>query len=232
MKYSALILAAGLVACGSLGRNPSQSPVVRPGEVTDFEVLYGQNCSGCHGVEGQGGLTAPISSPVYLAIVDNATIRRVVELGRAGTTMPPFGHIAGGLLTEAQIDVIVSGIREHWAGPGTLGNHKPPEYVSSHSGDSVHGHEVYATFCSSCHGSDGRGGQAGSIVNSSYLALVSDQHLRTVIITGVPALGAPDWRSDVPGKVMTDADVTDVVAWLTAHRQPLPAQVNNSGGSE
>jgi cytochrome c oxidase cbb3-type subunit 3/ubiquinol-cytochrome c reductase cytochrome c subunit len=146
--------------------------------------------------------------------------------------MPPFGQNAGGLLTEAQIDVIVSGIREHWANPGTLGNDKPPEYVSSQPGNTVHGHEVYTTFCSSCHGWDGRGGQAGSLVNSSYLALVSDQHLRTVIITGMPALGAPDWRSDVPGKVMTDADVTDVVAWLTAHRQPLPAQVTNSGGSE
>jgi cytochrome c oxidase cbb3-type subunit 3 len=232
MKYSSLILALGLAACGSFGRRPSETRVVRPSEVTDFGVLYSQNCSGCHGVEGKGGLTAPLGSPVYLAIADNATIRRVVELGRAGTTMPPFGQNAGGLLTEAQIDVIVSGIREHWANPGTLGNDKPPEYVSSKPGNTVHGHEVYTTFCSSCHGWDGRGGQAGSLVNSSYLALVSDQHLRTVIITGMPALGAPDWRSDVPGKVMTDADVTDVVAWLTAHRQPLPAQVTNSGGSE
>jgi len=232
MKYSSLILALGLAACGSFGRGPSETRVVRPSEVTDFGVLYSQNCSGCHGVEGKGGLTAPIGSPVYLAIADSATVRRVVELGRVGTAMPPFGQSAGGLLTEAQIDAIVSGIRERWAKPGALGNDKPPKYAASQPGDTVHGHEVYTTFCSSCHGSDGVGGQAGSLVNSSYLALVSDQHLRAVIITGMPELGAPDWRSDVPGKVMSDADVTDVVAWLAAHRQPLSARVNNSGGFE
>jgi hypothetical protein len=69
-------------------------------------------------------------------------------------------------------------------------------------------------------------------VDTSYLALVSDQHLRTLTITGMPALGAPDWRGNVPGKPMSDADVTDVVAWLAAQRPPLSAQSNHPGGSE
>jgi len=69
-------------------------------------------------------------------------------------------------------------------------------------------------------------------VDTSYLALVSDQHLRTLTITGMPALGAPDWRGNVPGKTMSDADVTDVVAWLAAQRPPLTAQSNYPGGSE
>jgi hypothetical protein len=69
-------------------------------------------------------------------------------------------------------------------------------------------------------------------VDTSYLALVSDQHLRTLTITGMPALGAPDWRGNVPGKPMSDADVTDVVAWLAAQRPPLSAQLHHPGGSE
>jgi cytochrome c oxidase cbb3-type subunit 3/ubiquinol-cytochrome c reductase cytochrome c subunit len=84
-------------------------------------------------------------------------------------------------------------------------------------------------FCSSCHGPDGRSGRGGSIVDSSYLALVSDQHLRTVTITGMPALGAPDWRGDVPGRPLSEVDVTDVVAWLAARRTPLTAQAHSSG---
>jgi len=232
MKYGALILVAGLASCGSLGRRAAETPIIRPSEVTDFRVLYSQNCSGCHGIDGQGALAVAIGSPVYLAIADDATIRRVVEQGMPGTAMPAFGQGAGGLLTDAQIDILVRGMRERWARPGALGSDKPPAYAASQPGDTARGHNVFTTFCSSCHGSDGRGGRTGSIVDSSYLALVSDQHLRTLTIIGMPALGAPDWRGNVPGKPMSDADVTDVVAWLAAQRPPLSAQSNHPGGSE
>jgi hypothetical protein len=47
---------------------------------------------------------------------------------------------------------------------------------------------------------------------------VSNQHLRITVIVGLPGLGAPDWRADVPGKPMSHQDVSDVVAWLTAAR--------------
>ncbi len=232
MKYGALILVAGLAACGSPGRRETETPVIRPSEVTDFRVLYRQNCSGCHGIDGQGSLAVAIGSPLYLAIADNATIRRVVEQGMPGTAMPAFGQSAGGLLTDAQIDILVRGMRERWARPGALGSDQPPAYAATQPGDTPRGHNVFTTFCSSCHGSDGRGGRAGSIVDTSYLALVSDQYLRTLTITGMQALGAPDWRGNVPGKRMSDADVTDVVAWLAAQRLPLSAQLNDPRGSE
>ena len=144
--------------------------------------------------------------------------------------MPAFGQTAGGLLTDTQVDVLVRGMRERWAKPGALGSDQPPAYTASQPGDTARGRNVFTTFCSSCHGSDGRGGRAGSIVDTSYLALVSDQHLRTLTITGMPALGAPDWRGNVPGKPMSDADVTDVVAWLAAQRPPLSVKLNHPGG--
>jgi hypothetical protein len=61
-------------------------------------------------------------------------------------------------------------------------------------------------------------------VNGSYLALVSDQDLRTVVIAGRPELGAPDWRSDIPGRPMSAQEITDVVAWLSAQRRKSPGQ--------
>jgi mono/diheme cytochrome c family protein len=232
MKYGVLILLVALASCGSPGHDVAEPPVVRPNEVTDFRVLYRQNCSGCHGIDGQGTLAVAIGSPEYLAIADSATIRRVIEGGRAGTAMPAFGQNAGGFLTEAQIDILVRGIKERWAKPAALGSDRPPAYAASQPGDAARGNDVFTTYCSSCHGSDGRGGRAGSIVDSSYLALVSDQHLRTVTIVGIPALGAPDWRGNVPGKPMSEADVTDVVAWLAAERQPLSVKLNRPGGLE
>jgi cytochrome c oxidase cbb3-type subunit 3 len=236
MKYGALILLVFasmlLVSCGSPSSRVAEPSVVRPSEVTDFRVLYSQNCAGCHGIDGQGALAVAIASPVYLAIADSATIRRVIEGGSPGTAMPAFAQNAGGLLTEPQIDILVRGIGERWGKPAALGSDRPPAYAASQPGDAARGHNVFATYCSSCHGSEGRGGRAGSIVDSSYLALVSDQHLRTVTIIGMPALGAPDWRGNVPGKPMSDADVTDVVAWLTAQRPPLSVQLNHPGDSE
>jgi cytochrome c oxidase cbb3-type subunit 3 len=65
---------------------------------------------------------------------------------------------------------------------------------------------------------------ASSIVDGSYLALVSDQGLRTVVIVGRPELGAPDWRGNVPGKPMSSQDVSDVVAWLASQRTKFPGQ--------
>ncbi len=63
-----------------------------------------------------------------------------------------------------------------------------------------------------------RGKQASSIVDGAYLALVSNQNLRTTVIVGRPEMGFPDWRNDLTGKPMSPDDVSDVVAWLAAQR--------------
>jgi len=137
----------------------------------------------------------------------------------AGTTMPAFAQSSGGSLTDQQIDTIVGGIRTHWAKPEVLAGATPPPYAADVPGDSTRGAAVYDTYCSSCHGAGGHGGQrASSIVDPSYLALVSDQGLRTTVIAGRPDLGSPDWRGDVAGKPMTSENVSDVVAWLAAQR--------------
>ena len=212
-----------LASCGARDRSVVDAPVIRPGNVADFRVLFSQNCSGCHGADGQGALTVGIGRPMYLAIADDATIRHVIEEGRTGTAMPAFAQKSGGMLTDAQIDVLVHGIRTRWAKPDAFGNDKPPAYAASEPGDPTHGHDVFAASCSQCHGPDGRGARA--IGDSSYLALVSDQHLRTVAIVGMPHLGMPDWRGHK--KPLSDTDVTDVVAWLAEQRMPLSAQLKN-----
>jgi cytochrome c oxidase cbb3-type subunit 3/ubiquinol-cytochrome c reductase cytochrome c subunit len=45
--------------------------------------------------------------------------------------MPAFAQNAGGLLTEAQIDILVRGIRERWAKPTALGSDRPPAHAAS-----------------------------------------------------------------------------------------------------
>jgi mono/diheme cytochrome c family protein len=190
----------------------------------NFDVLYGQNCAGCHGVEGSGGAAMSLANPTFLAIADDDVIRHTAADGVPGTPMPAFAQSAGGMLTDKQIDALVRGIRS-WAKPNALRGTTAPAYAAQASGDAQRGANAYRTYCSSCHGADGRGGsKASSIVDGSYLALVSDQQLRTIVIAGRPELGAPDWRGDVEGRPMSPQDISDVVAWLSSQRPKFPGQ--------
>jgi mono/diheme cytochrome c family protein len=225
---TALAIAAAFVAggCGNLPGYPGPDPeVLRPTEILDFDWLYIRNCAGCHGAGGKGGAAVPLSDPVFLAYATDTDIRRTIAGGVRGTPMQAFAMSAGGILTDRQIDALVSGLRQRWAKPAVLGGVKPPSYQPGSPGDASRGEAAYRTFCASCHGPDGAGGKAAhSIVDASYLALVSDQGLRTTVVVGVPGIvengksAAPDWRDDVPGRPMTDQEVSDVVVWLAAHR--------------
>jgi cytochrome c oxidase cbb3-type subunit 3/ubiquinol-cytochrome c reductase cytochrome c subunit len=193
--------------------------VLPPDELTDFATLYGQNCAGCHGAEGKGGPSIQLGSPLYLAIADDESLRRTTSDGMPGTLMPAFLDSAGGLLTGRQIDAIVRGIRS-WATTEFARVELPPH--TGPLGSREHGADAYARFCSSCHGPDGTGGaRASSIVDASYLALVSDQDLRTNVIVGRLDFGFPDFRGDRTGTPMSARDVSDVVAWIAAHRAPV-----------
>jgi mono/diheme cytochrome c family protein len=219
-----IFLAASLLAgCSNLPGRPTPASVVSdPDKITDFAYLLKTNCSGCHGAEGKGGAALSISDPVYLAIADDALLRKVITKGIRGTSMAAFGKGAGGMLTAEQVEILVRGLREHYGKPDALSGATPPPYAAAENGDATRGGKVYGAFCASCHGAGGKGGaKASSIVEPSFLALLTDQELRTLVVVGRPDLGAPDWRNNVPGKPMTSQEISDVVAWLASQRVPF-----------
>jgi cytochrome c oxidase cbb3-type subunit III len=223
----ASLAAFALAGCDSLPGRPTQADLpLRPTNVTDFTTLYGENCAGCHGADGRSGAAIAMNNPVYLAIVDDASMRRVITNGIPGTAMPPFAQSAGGSLTDHQIDLLIAGIRKSWSGAADAGAGAPP-YSSSAQGDSNRGAQVFATNCQSCHGPDGKGGSAGSVIDPSYLALVSDQYLRTIVIAGRPELGHPDWKEAAGGQPLTPQQVSDIVAWLASKRPASPLALSN-----
>jgi cytochrome c oxidase cbb3-type subunit III len=215
-----------LSACSAPNGQPQRgSEPVAPNQVMDFSILYAQNCSACHGAEGRGGASIALANPVYLAIVDEHSMRNVVANGVQGTAMPAFAQSAGGLLTDEQINLITSGVFSRWGRKGILDGTSPPSYAAKTTGDAARGRIAFGTYCASCHGSEGHGGSKGSAINGdSFLALISDQGLRTIMITGRPDLRSPDWRGNVPGKPMSDQEITDVVAWLASCRVQSPGQ--------
>jgi len=235
---AALVILA-LASCDAMpGRpKPAERPVL-PSQITAFPVLYGRHCAGCHGAAGRLGAARPLNDPVYLALAPPDRLRKIIAEGVPGTAMPAFAAGLGGALTEAQIDAVVRELVARWARPtevpGELPPYDAPAAVAkgSGTGDPQRGQAVYAQACARCHGPEGTGGeQGGSIVDASYLALVSDQALRTAVIAGRPDLGMPDWREDIPGQPLTPQQVSDVIAWLVSHRGPVEGRPASAMGT-
>ena len=231
-----------LIGCHRLPGHPAPEPEVpRPEQVLDFPTLYKQNCAACHGESGRNGAALPLANPVYIAIAGPENISRIAANGVSGRLMPPFAKSAGGMLTDQQIHVIAQGIVKTWSTPNLLAAQNPPPYAATLSGDPAHGQQAFISACARCHGANGEGapgdpkaaGKLGSIVDPTYLTLVSDQYLRSIILGGMPDRGMPDWRSDAgqphapqprAPQPLSDQQITDIVSWLASKRTPDPGQ--------
>jgi mono/diheme cytochrome c family protein len=226
----ACLLSFTVSGCGRFPGQPRpEDRWVPPSSITDFTTLYTTNCVACHS-DGKG-LTPSIAmnNPLYLAVIPRDALRKVISEGIPNSLMPAFEEGHNGDLTGAQVDSLVNGIYA-WAkdsGQAKAGGLPP---YSAPPGDAGRGATAFGTYCASCHNADGTGGKGGgSVVNSDYLHLVSDQYLRSVVIAGRPELGMPNYQQLVPNKPMSPEEISDVVAWLISHRQPPSTELAAAG---
>jgi cytochrome c oxidase cbb3-type subunit III len=225
MRFPALVLLVSLVGlvsgCEHAPGYPP-NPVVRPADVTDFAALYGENCAACHGANGQNGPAIDLANPEYQALVDDATLRKWISGGMPGTEMPAFAESAGGMLTDAQVNALISGMRKRWLQPSVFAGATPPAYAQTQPGDARSGAQKYQSRCAACHAPSPQ-----QITSPDYLAGVGDQALRSIIIAGRPDIGQPDWSHLGPGgqsaTPLAAEDVDNIVAYLASLRYPAPA---------
>lgn len=230
---SALVLFsfALLAGCGHESGYPP-NPVLRPAQISDFATLYSRNCAACHGPNGQNGPAMDLANPEYQALIDDATLRKWISGGMPGTEMPAFAQSAGGMLTDVQIGALVAGMRKAWALPNVFGAYTPPPYAQTGAGDAARGRQTYAARCANCHKS-----ALEDLTSPNYLALVSDQALRSIIIAGRPDIHQMDWRMERPAATFGQAngtptpefvhplsndDVNDIVTYLSSLRGSAP----------
>ncbi len=225
------VLSLLALGCGFPGKPDAADMPVRPDQITDFAVLYRQNCSGCHGADGAFGPAPPLADPLFVHLIDESELVNVITHGRPGALMPPMARSHGGGLTAEQVKILARGIKTHWAAkqqyPGA-----PPYLAAARkikepaAAQIERGTKVFARACASCHGATGHGeaegGDAGAINDANFLSLVSDQVLRRTIITGRADLGMPDYASsdDRPDdfRPLSPQDVEDLVALLVSWR--------------
>jgi len=201
-------------------------------------VLFQRNCAGCHGADGKRGPSPPLNDKLFLGLIPDTELERLITEGRPGTLMPAFAQGKGGHLTTEQVKILAAGIKQVWrpveqthsGAPPYLAPRTPP--AAAGSGNKEEGLKVFSKACASCHGSRGEGGRfggltdgkpVGAINDPDFLALISDQALRRYVITGRPDLGMPDF-ADPTGRPegfqpLTAEDVTHVAALLAFWRQ-------------
>jgi len=231
-------LACSPAGCDLPGRPREGDRYVQPDEVTAPTLLLQQNCAGCHGENGKLGPAPPLNDKLFLALIPDTELERLITEGRPGTLMPAFAMARGGHLTTEQVKILAAGIKPHW-GPVDPAPSSAPQYLAPRTppagagaGSKEEGIKVFARACASCHGRHGEGGRyagatdgesVGAINDPDFLALISDQALRRYVITGRPDLGMPDF-ADRTGRPegfqpLTAQDVNHLVTLLASWRQ-------------
>lgn len=195
-----------------------------PTEITDFTELFKESCQGCHGYGTVGGAAIALDNPTYLSIISAEQLNNIIANGVKGTTMPAFAIRNGGLLTDEQIDIMVKGILA-WKGAHPAPAGPFPPYAAP-LGNPANGEKVYAEYLAAAlkrepllaepeHPTVPR---EDFLSNFAFLDLVTDQYLRTLIIAGHPEMGLANWKEAIPGKPLSDQEISDMVAWLSSKR--------------
>src|SRR5262249_51181169 len=149
--------------CDLPGKPGEADRPVPADQVKDFDALYSARCAGCHGADGKLGPAPPLNDPLFLAVVPDAELLRVISEGRAVTAaqrspMPAFTRARGARRPDARVGGRAEGIKRRGgrAAPGAA----PPPYLSPASGEGGNrdeGARVFARACAHCHGKDGEG---------------------------------------------------------------------------
>ena len=233
-----LVLLSTIAAgCDFPGRPKADEQFVPPHGVKSFRVLFQQNCAGCHGTSGKLGAAPPLNDKLFLSLISNRELERIIARGRPEMLMPAFSEAAGGRLTAEQVTILARGIKKEWgptepARPGTPPYALEANWPTRALRETERGLAVFKRACASCHGAHGEGGrhrhehgthEVGAINDPDFLALISDQAVRRFVITGRPDLGMPGY-ADPMGRPdgftpLSDADVSDVTALLSSWRR-------------
>jgi cytochrome c oxidase cbb3-type subunit III len=234
------LLASSICGCEYLWKPNTAEQSENEKSVRTFEALYAQNCSGCHGVDGSLGPAPPLNDRLFMTIVPDDELLKVIRDGRPGTPMPAFARERGGTLTHEQVQALATGLKQRWqplppnARPAGL----PPYAAAAQQTRSAPRRplepshlkqtaERFSQACGNCHGEDGQGGSAGAIAVPAFLALISDQELRRIIITGRADLKMPSYASneerDTGYRPLTSSEISDLVAYLRDLAKSTPS---------
>jgi mono/diheme cytochrome c family protein len=135
-------------------------------------------------------------------------------------------YVDGRLKVEIVADA--AGLAPRWGVVSPAGDSVPPYALPATSGNASNGSKLFERACARCHGDNGagvvrEGKRLRKINDPAFLALLSDQALRRIIITGRPDLKMPNYAQKSGRshdfEPLTSADIADLGALLSSWRQ-------------
>jgi len=187
-------------------------PVELPPEIErapligDAGEVYRQFCAQCHGADGGGGVGPSFRDPGFQADGADEDLFEAIALGHPATPMIAWGEI----LSDAQIDGLVSLIRSFYDGPDT---DEPDGADVSFSEDVL---PILQTSCGACHGSVG-GWSADdytSVTETGNNAPVVVEGDAEGSILGQWLLGTHPGGVMPPGGSLPDSEVEAILQWI------------------
>lgn len=211
--------------------------------VTTATTLYAENCVVCHGAAGEGLGATPALATDGLRGADYDMLYDVIARGRYNTTMPAWSKDAGGVLTSAQVDQLITLVRRgNWeyveaqvaemglTPPTAVEVEVPDELIAqiqAMPGGDVLAASVtlYAENCAACHGANLEGTTLAPALDTAELrAQNTAEDLARTISTGVPGTLMAGWSQVLPQE--TIAEVADLILrWDTLRAEGVELPV-------
>ena len=219
-----IVTVLGLAVWREPARQADAEIALRVAAVTEGMDLFAENCAVCHGAQGEGLGTTPALNSEAVRSMDYETLFKTIARGRYGTKMAAYSMDEGGILTNAQIDALVTLIQyANWdavaARVDALGL-TPPEAVAVElseetlasvrdlpDGDVLAaGLEVYATECAACHGANAEGTSTAPALDTPDVRALGTDELTRIVQNGVAGTLMAGWDG-----VLTPEQIAGVV---------------------
>jgi len=176
------------------------------------QALFEENCEVCHQADaiGEAGVAPSLTNPELLEIASDAFFEATIRDGREDTGMPPFAHLG-----RKGVRAIVAFLRDHEKKPNRADEvDAQPE---AH-GDPRLGKLWYDNICSTCHGLDGDGYEAGgtgtAIGLPGFLHKASDGFIRETIKVGRSNTRMRAFAGAEGLAALSDQEIDDIIVYL------------------
>ncbi len=183
-----------------------------PAMLKKGKELFDENCAVCHQEDaiGKPGLAPSLTNPELLSISSDKYFMSTIRDGREDTGMMPFAHLG-----RKNVRAIVAYLRAHAKLPNRAA--EVDSQPDAH-GDPRLGKQWYNYICSTCHGVQGDGYEAGgtgtAIGNPSFLNKVSDGFIRETIKKGRSNTRMLAFQGPAGLANLSDQEIDDIIVYL------------------
>lgn len=197
--------------------------------VSSATDIYAENCVVCHGPTGEGIAEFPALNTEGLRSMPPEELFKVVARGRDNTQMAAWGVEEGGVLSNSQIEELITFIQyADWqtvqSRVAELGL-TPPELTTFEVSDEMfdlitslpngailaEGMTIYAETCSACHAPNGSGTALAPALNSEEVRAKPFDDLYRTVSLGVPGTLMAGWEN-----ALTQEEIVNVLTTITS----------------